>query len=110
RRRLQTGDDLRAVERRAVARALDHAHRHLVEPLERCEAPPARQALATAPDRGAVVGKAGVDDLVVEARARGAAHPAKLSAGVARSVPGPPLGRAMRYRSTMRSPTRSALP
>ena len=70
----QAAQDLRAVERLAPAVLLDHQRQHLVDALVGREAPAAADALAAAPDDLVVVGRSGVDDLVFDRGAEGAAH------------------------------------
>ena len=67
-------DDLRPLERRPLARALDHDERRFLESFERREPAATREALSPSPDRRAVVSGARVDHLVIERRAGGATH------------------------------------
>src|SRR4051794_4158304 len=73
-RRPETGDDLGPIERLALTRPLHHHERRLLHPLERGETTSALEAFAAPADGAAVVGQTRVDDLVIDARAAGAAH------------------------------------
>ena len=73
------GRQLRQVERLTLSRPLHDDERSLLEAFERREPPAAPKALTTPADGATVVRLPRVDDLVVEARAHGAAHPCTVA-------------------------------
>ncbi len=71
-------EDLVAVERLAVARALDDVEADLLDPLEGRIALVAVRALASPPDGHAVFGETRINDAVVVRRTEGTAHASRI--------------------------------
>src|SRR5262249_54372351 len=103
-RPLDAGLDLRPVEGLSRAASLHDHQRKLLEALVRGEAPAAREALAPAPDGGAVLGGARVDDLVVRGLAIRATHRPTVSSHVAAGAASPRAGKRVRMTTGHRAP------
>jgi hypothetical protein len=76
---VDAAQELGAFEGLALAGALHDHERELDDPLLGGEPAAAGQALSAAPDRDALVGRPGIDDLVVVGQAERAAHPITVS-------------------------------
>lgn len=87
-RSTESTENLRAIERDPVARALHYVQDNFFETLERGEASSAHQALPAATDGGAVVSRPRVDDLVIVLTAGGAPHAPTLPTAGARHPSG----------------------
>jgi hypothetical protein len=76
---VDASDELGALEGLAFPGALHHHERELDDPLLGREPASAGKALASAADRGTVVGGTGIDNLVVVGQAERAAHPVTVT-------------------------------
>ena len=101
-------DDLGPIEGLTQAAALDHPQRDLLDPLERGEAAPATEALASAADGTAVLGLARIHDAVVIDTAPGTPHTADDSQGMKMCSPGTTDASSRPRRASCRAARRRA--